>query len=108
MELAILIEELNRFSPDIIIKGSSASDTDISAFENVFGIVLPRDFKSFVKVYNGFSLMGTAVYGIGNSDHDLKANYLFEHYEVGHKMPDYLVPFSPDGFGNLIVLIYAQ
>ena len=100
MKLATIVEELNRFSPDVTIKGSAALDADIGSFEKTFGVALPYDYKSFIKVYNGFSLMGTAVYGIGNSDHDLKANYLFEHHEVEHKMPGYLVPFSPDGYGN--------
>ena len=46
--------------------------------------------------------MGKVVYGIddGSGRYSLEDCYQFEHFEVGNPMPDFLIPFSPDGAGN--------
>ncbi len=45
--------------------------------------------------------MSTIVYGIGKlSPVSLESIFTIEHNEVRNKMPEYLIPFSPDGLGN--------
>lgn len=44
--------------------------------------------------------MGDEVLGIAKNKYDLVNAYQFEHYEVINPQYEYLIPFSPDGFGN--------
>ena len=71
-------------------------------FENEIQYKLPKDFKYFIKEFNGFSLNGTEVNGIGKEfmKTSLDELYNFEHNEVENPMPKYFMPFSPDGYGN--------
>lgn len=98
-----LINELNKFSPAIITLGGTITDSRIAEFEDAYRLTLPVDYKYFISKMNGFDLMGTEVYGIDGtctSPNTLSNIYNFEHREVHVPMPDYLVPFSPDGGGN--------
>lgn len=62
-----------------------------------YGASLPLHAHSMT---NGFSLMGDEVLGITKNKYDLVNAYQFEHYEVINSQYEYLIPFSPDGFGN--------
>ncbi len=96
-----LISELLKFSDDIIELGGSINDNRIEDFEQYRRLILPYDFKQFIKEINGFNLMGTEVYGFNISKSEsIETIYQFEHYEVINPQYSYLVPFSPDGRGN--------
>jgi cell wall assembly regulator SMI1 len=97
-----LITQLKLFSPEIIELNNPVSNEQIFEAEQKLGISLPEDYKTFIKHHNGLSLMGSVIYGIsyGSGIYDLEKCYNFEHFEVDNPMPVFLVPFSPDGFGN--------
>lgn len=97
-----IFSEFSKFSPNIIDLGFSISDNRIAFFEENNSLSLPKDFKETIKKYNGFSLQGTEVYGIGEEfrGSSLEDVYRFEHFEANNSMPLHFVPFSPDGRGN--------
>lgn len=97
-----LIKQLEFFSAELIDLRQPISEEKILEFERKFNFQLPKDYKTFLMAHNGLSLMGITIYGIDNGSEafSLEKSYLFEHYEVDHPMPEYLVPFSPDGAGN--------
>lgn len=106
MNIAEVVKELFLFSDHILEVNNPASGIDIVNFEERFKIKLPQDYKDLLNVTNGFSLMGTTVYGVEQPySSSLFAIYKREHEEVNNPMFDYLVPFSPDGGGIIIVLI---
>lgn len=94
--------ELMKFSASIIDVGKPINDSRLEQFEKTIQYELPIDFKFFLKKINGFSLMGTAVFGIDSEyrDSSLDKIYEFEHNHVENKMPLQLLPFSNDGRGN--------
>ncbi len=97
-----LIRELRKFSDDIISINKPIDESLIQEFEVRHKVELPLDYKDLLKSINGFSLMGSEVYGIGDTEHtqNLDKVYQFEHFEV--KIPQFfhLVPFSDDGGGG--------
>ena len=95
-----IINELLKFSEDLLTLNSPVEPKKIQEFEKKVGLRLPNDYKEFIQNYDGVDLAGTAVYGISTSSQSLEDMYLFEHNEVGNPMPHYLIPFSPDGGGN--------
>ena len=101
-----IIEELKKFSLDIMAFGYPISDNRIVEFEKQFNLTLPNDYKHLIDLYNGIGLMGNEVYGIGPninpavSTETLEGVYEYEHFKVGIPQFLYLVPFSPDGGGN--------
>jgi hypothetical protein len=100
-----LISELHKFSDDILEMGNTIDDSRVEDFEIQTNIILPNDFKQFIKQVNGFSLMGTEVYGFNKTKSESIENvYQFEHFEVRIPQYSYLVPFSPDGRGNFYCL----
>jgi hypothetical protein len=94
--------ELSQFTSDILSMGRPIIDDRLEVFEVKIGYNLPVDFKFFLKRSNGFSLVGTEVFGIGNEfkASSLDTIYDFEHKEVHAKMPHHFLPFSNDGRGN--------
>lgn len=102
MDIGNIIEELLLFSERALQLNAPVSNGAIERFESQFQIILPEDYKQLVNRFNGFSLMGFEVYGVGQEigATSLNKNYVFEHDEVGNPMYKYFVPFSPDGFGN--------
>jgi cell wall assembly regulator SMI1 len=102
MNILDIIEELEKFSRDILSLNTSVKQGEILRFEEKYNLKLPLDYKTLINKYNGISLYGVSVYGIneGNNSYSLEECYSFEHYEVENKMPLYLIPFSPDGGGN--------
>lgn len=97
-----LLNELYRFSSDVIALGDSIKDDRLEIFEKSIGCVLPNDFKYVLKKHNGISLFGVELLGYDSEllDASLEKVYQFEHYEVSNKMPIQFIPFSPDGRGN--------
>ena len=98
----LVINELTRFSRDMISLGDSIKDDRIELFEKQIEFDLPLDFKYIINKFNGISLVGTKVLGLGDElkGTSLDKVYKFEHTEASNKMPNYLMPFSPDGRGN--------
>jgi hypothetical protein len=101
-----LINEILKFSDDILEIGSTIDDDRVEEFEEFRNLIIPSDFKQFIKKINGFSLMGTEVYGfdIDKKTESIEKVYQFEHFEVVIPQYLYLVPFSPDGRGNFYCL----
>jgi cell wall assembly regulator SMI1 len=102
MDINNVIEELLLFSDRDLTLNAPAGPGVVERFESRFAVVLPNDYKQLVSRYNGFSATGTEVYGVGK---EIKGSsidewYVIEHDEVANPMYKYLVPFSPDGYGN--------
>lgn len=97
-----LLQQLELFSSKLIELRPPVSEKNIVEFEEKFALKLPVDYKTFLKLHNGLSLVGLIIFGIDSElvEFSLEEAYNFEHYEVGNPMPEYLVPFSPDGGGN--------
>jgi cell wall assembly regulator SMI1 len=97
-----IYNELLKFSNSLLNLETSIIDNRIEDFENNIDYKLPKDFKSLIKKHNGFSLSGTEVYGIGKEfgENSLDKIYAFEHNQVENLMPNFFLPFSPDGYGN--------
>ena len=102
MNLTQIIEEFNRFSDSIKASTNPASTSDIVYFEQHNSVLLPKEYKQLLSFSNGIMLMGDEIYGVGSSclSQSLETTYQIEHYLVDNPMMEYLIPFSPDGFGN--------
>ena len=97
-----VLDEILKFSKRVLSVADGIAEDKIKAFEEKFGVILPNDYKAFLKKTNGLSLMGTVVYGIYDEPKHVSLGSAFdiEHYKVENEMPAYLIPFSPDGGGN--------
>lgn len=97
-----MIEEFERFSDSMKAKTDPASESDIAAFEKEMSVILPKEYKQLLSYSNGIMLMGDEILGIGVSclSQSLETTYQIEHYMVDNPMMEYLIPFSPDGYGN--------
>lgn len=102
MGILNVIEELTLFSERILELKPPANIQAIADFESQFNVKLPEDYIVFLRRFNGISLMGSIVYGVGEELNALSLSTIFivEHQEVANPMYDYLVPFSPDGYGS--------
>lgn len=96
--------KLLEFNPTLISVSPSLDKEEIEEFENVHQLLLPADYKFFLTLCNGFSLLGHTVFGINksnsNPEEDLLNIYIREHREVDYPMLDHLIPFSPNGRGD--------
>lgn len=100
-----IIIELLKFSDEILEVGDVIEDERIEKFEKYYNLIVPSDFKEFVKKINGFSLMGEVVFGFDtNKVHSIENIYYREHFEVIMPQYSHLIPFSPDGGGNFYCL----
>lgn len=97
-----VICQLKKFSVDILEWKTPIDKQRILNFENEFYVKLPDEFVILLKETNGFSLMGFEIIGFSrsNCEYGLEETYRFEHFDVENIMPSYIVPFSPDGYGN--------
>lgn len=95
-----VLEELDRFSGTIVTIGNPLIEKDVLAFETQYSLVLPNDFKIFLKRYNGFSLMGAEILGFNRNQNSIDTVYNYEHTLVAVPQYHYLVPFNNDGRGN--------
>ncbi|MFY1048499.1 SMI1/KNR4 family protein [Chryseobacterium sp. GP-SGM7] len=96
------LEELYKFSNEILFLGESILDSRIEDLEKEIGYKLPEDFKYIIKKHNRIILAGTQVYGLSQElkGSSLDMIYKFEHFEAENPMPKFFFPFSPDGQGN--------
>lgn len=96
------LEKLYLFSSELLYLGESITDNRLEKLEESIGYELPEDFKFILKKHNGVSLAGTEIFGLSSKlrGSSLDKIYLFEHTEVENVMPQYFLPFSPDGRGN--------
>jgi hypothetical protein len=101
-DVEAVVEELEKFASDICDQGKPVEPDLVAAFERATGLTLPADYRAVIACVNGFSVMGSEVYGLGGPDEpvSLEAVYYREHVEVYVPQPVYLVPFSSDGGGN--------
>jgi len=99
---ADLVSDLYRFDSAMLQLGPSVTDDRLRLFEKSIGFYLPLDFEYLLTLHNGFSLMGTVIYGIDDKlgGSSLNQVYQFEHFGAGNPMPAHLLPFSADGQGN--------
>lgn len=100
-----IINNLLKFSDSILELGEPICDDRVEKFESLNNVLLPDDFKKFIKKINGFSLMGTVVLGFNSSiSESIESVYYYEHYEINFPQFVHLVPFSNDGQGNFYCL----
>lgn len=97
-----ILDELYKFSSEILLLGEEILDTRVEDFEQKIGFKLPEDFKYILKKHNGITLAGTEIFGLSSKfkGNSLDEIYEFEHSEVENTMPNFFIPFSPDGQGN--------
>lgn len=101
-----LIERIKSFPNSTFIIKAGADEQDLKQLENALNLALPQDFKSFLSISNGFSLMGETVYPVklvsekDDFGEHLEVIYLREHEEVQNPMPKKFFPFSPNGRGD--------
>ncbi len=97
-----VLREVLKFSPKMFTLHEGIEEYRIIQFEKNHNVVLPNDYKMFLKKTNGLDFMGIVVFGIydGSAYFSLDKSYKFEHYDVDNAMPMNLIPFSPDGGGN--------
>ena len=100
MNLNAVIDELHKFSNKILTLSGPLNGNEIYKCEKNINKSLPNDYKEFLRKHNGGDLMGTEIYGINESENSLDRIYKFEHDAVENPMPDYFIPFSPNGEGN--------
>ena len=101
-EMDEAIAELKKFTSRVSIWHDPVDLALIGRFESRFGLKLPEDYKYLLGITDGFAVMGDEVLGMTDESYsyDLFKVYQFEHYEVIVPQYEYLIPFSPDGFGN--------
>jgi hypothetical protein len=102
MSITKIIEELRKFSQEIIELEPPVDSSLVEVFEQKHQLILPNDYKKLLTFSNGFSLMGIGVLGFSTNKslYGLESVYQFEHYEVENPQPKHLVPFHNDGRGN--------
>jgi SUKH superfamily protein len=82
--------------------GGGADDGAIADAERSLGVTLPAGYRWFVREF-GFSYWPIDIYGIvpgGLPGMQVVSNALTERHGVEPPLPQPLVPFSPDGWGN--------
>lgn len=100
-----IIEELMKFSSDILSLGHPIEDNRIENFELKFGVNLPSEFKTFMKKFNGLDMMGTEVLPFDSLiENSIEGTYYYEHNKTIQPQSKELVTFSPDGRGNFYCL----
>jgi hypothetical protein len=101
-DVEAVVEELRKFAPAVCERGDPVNPDLMAAFDRATGLTLPADYRAVIACVNGFSVMGSKVYGLCGPDKpvSLEAVYRREHVEVLVPQPAYLVPFSSDGSGN--------
>lgn len=103
--IEVVYAELTKFSSEVLELHRPALSDHILVFEHQIDCQLPKDFKALLQLSDGFNLIGTEVYGIGEEDtFNLARAYHIEHELVAVPQYSYLVPFSPDGRGNFYCL----
>ena len=73
------MNELKKFSPRVLSWHEPVGPELIERFESKFEVKLPKDYKYFLSITNGFSLMGDEVLGMVDTEkkYDLFMAYQF-------------------------------
>ncbi len=102
MKLKNIIEEFKKYSSPNFSGYPGTREEEIIKLEKEIKYKLPDDLKEFLQISNGAVINCHELYGIksGIPSEDLLDNYIFETKEAGNPMPDYFLPFYPDGMGN--------
>jgi cell wall assembly regulator SMI1 len=82
--------------------GKGVGVEEVARCEEQLGVGLPKSYKQFLQSF-GFARWPEDVYGVYvGSTPGLQVvwNTETERHEVEPEMPYYLIPFSPDGWGN--------
>ena len=99
-----LIKELEKYNESIVSLWDGASEQEIVDTETHIGQVLPDEYKEFIRISNGLEFTCEYILRVGNSVRtsafSMNEVYDFEHFEAYNPMPSYIIPFSPDGYGN--------
>ena len=102
--ISYIIAELKKFKRSIVSLENAASESEIIETEIHIGQLLPNEYKEFVRNHNGLEFMCEYILRVGDnvqpSAYSLNDVYDFEHFETYNPMPPYIIPFSPDGYGN--------
>ncbi len=102
MNLEKIVSELKKYSEAFSVLYPGIDENEIIELEKKINFKLPKEFKDFISIINGFQIKSDMVYGIHKDIKylDLFSTYIFEKDEVGNPIYDYLLPVYPDGFGN--------
>ena len=97
-----IIAEIKKIDNEISTIYLGINEIKINDLEDRLGMKFPKEFKDFLNLCNGFEIMSDKIYGIHPEDKnlDLFSNYMWEKEESGNPIYKYLLPISPDGFGN--------
>lgn len=98
-----IIMILEKVPESFITLNRPAKKSEIAEFEEKWNINLPSDYVKLLMRHNGINLMGNVLLGVPTFNEDvenLDSSFQFEHFESNNPMPLYLLPFSPDGYGN--------
>lgn len=94
-----LINHIKVHAPDKSL-GGSASTVSIRGVEAQLGVQLPDDFKEFLQAF-GASSWPEMIYGISSRQgFDIVYQTNWERIEAAPPLPEHIIPFSPDGWGN--------
>lgn len=102
MDINKIVCELKKYSESLCTLYPGVDENEIIELEKKINFKLPKEFKDFLSIINGFEIMSDMVYGIHNNNKgiDLFSNYIFEKDEVGNPIYDYLLPIAPNGRGD--------
>ena len=67
-DVKAVVAELEKFTPAICERGDPADPNRLMAFERAIGLALPADYRAVMACVNGFSVMGSEVYGLRGPD----------------------------------------
>ncbi|MEL6822330.1 MAG: SMI1/KNR4 family protein, partial [Calditrichota bacterium] len=93
--------EIQKYNSEVITTYPGINNQTILDLEVKLKSRLPGDFKRFLTIINGFELMSDIIYGIHNDPKmGLYNNYVWELKESNNPIYHYLLPISPNGFGD--------
>lgn len=96
-----LIDLLIAKAPPRTMRGGASEEQIVDA-ERALGVSFPPSYRLFL-AKAGVALWPEYIYGLGESllpGLDIVATHKAECEDVEPPMPRYLLPFSPDGWGN--------
>lgn len=102
--ITLVLDELSLFSNKILTSGPDLILEDVNQFQNHYELCLPLEVITFLKKFNGMSLMGAEILGFNKSANSISEVYYREHFLVAHPQFSKLIPISPDGAGNFYCL----
>ena len=100
-----IVSILKEIDEDDFAAQAGLSEKNIKKSEIELGISYPPDFRYFLSKMNGFSLDGEIVLPAlvteeGLIEESIPQVMKWERYEAANSMPEYFLPFSPNGRGD--------